>query len=437
MLNAPGIERIVASLRRTSKKESDAAAAPQTGGSGTSMTSASRVPNAIHQAHRATKATRGERARPWTLLGPDRLGGLVVASIVVGAALVSALADATGSTGPTGGPSGDGAGTRIAVGGPADPSRDQPTSPSAAFQNPSDTMTFRPVPLPDVDVSPGPVPRTTSGLLRDDGTLLKPVAVDTSVQDARDLLRTYRVEAGDTLTGIASKFGVSMMTLWWANDLDSKDDLQVGQVLTIPPASGLVVAVSSGDTLESLARKYRVDTSAIVDANNLEDPVLVVGQVLVLPGALGNAIPTPKPVVSTSGGSAQPPNTNGGGGFAWPVAGGNNYVSQPYSAGHGGLDIAADYGSRVRAAARGTIVFAGWKNNGGGYQVWIAHGSGLYTTYNHMSAVSVGRGQTVSRGQQVGRVGSSGNSTGSHLHFEVWRGQIWNGGSRVNPMRYY
>jgi murein DD-endopeptidase MepM/ murein hydrolase activator NlpD len=82
------------------------------------------------------------------------------------------------------------------------------------------------------------------------------------------------------------------------------------------------------------------------------------------------------------------------------------------------------------------VIFAGWKNNGGGYQVWIAHGSGLYTTYNHMSAISVGSGQGVSVGQQVGRVGQSGHATGPHLHFEVWRGGVWDGGSRVNPLAY-
>ena len=88
------------------------------------------------------------------------------------------------------------------------------------------------------------------------------------------------------------------------------------------------------------------------------------------------------------------------------------------------------------AAAGGTVTFAGWKNNGGGYQVWISHGSGLYTTYNHMSAITVGRGQSVARGQQVGRVGMTGNATGPHLHFEVWRGPIWDGGVRVNPLIY-
>jgi murein DD-endopeptidase MepM/ murein hydrolase activator NlpD len=122
--------------------------------------------------------------------------------------------------------------------------------------------------------------------------------------------------------------------------------------------------------------------------------------------------------------------------MVWPVVGGNNYISQYFHYGHYGLDIAADYGSRVRAAAGGTVIFAGWKSNGGGYQVWIAHGSGLYTTYNHMSGVSVGRGQQVARGQQVGRVGQTGNATGPHLHFEVWRGPVWDGGRRVNPLGY-
>jgi murein DD-endopeptidase MepM/ murein hydrolase activator NlpD len=82
------------------------------------------------------------------------------------------------------------------------------------------------------------------------------------------------------------------------------------------------------------------------------------------------------------------------------------------------------------------VIFAGWKNNGGGYQVWISHGSNLYTTYNHMSSITVGRGQSVGRGQQVGRVGMTGNATGPHCHFEVWRGPIWNGGTRVNPLLY-
>ena len=116
--------------------------------------------------------------------------------------------------------------------------------------------------------------------------------------------------------------------------------------------------------------------------------------------------------------------------------GGGNYVSQYFHYGHWALDIAASYGSRVVAAAGGKVIFAGWKSNGGGWQVWISHGSGLYTTYNHMSAITVGNGQGVGRGQQVGRIGQSGDATGPHLHFEVWQGPIWSGGQRVNPLRY-
>jgi murein DD-endopeptidase MepM/ murein hydrolase activator NlpD len=235
------------------------------------------------------------------------------------------------------------------------------------------------------------------------------------------------------------------MTLWWANNLKSKDDLHLGQTLTIPPVTGLVLTVTASDTLTSLAAKYDVKEQEILKANKLEDPNLVVGQDLAIPGAIGKAIPTPKPEPrsgsgggggGSSSGSSRAPVTYNGGAFRWPVSGGGNYISQFYHYGHYGLDIAADYGSSVRAAAGGTVIFAGWKSNGGGYQVWVAHGSGLYSTYNHMSAISVGSGQHVSEGQQVGRVGQSGRATGPHLHFEVWRGGIWSGGSRVNPLAY-
>ena len=91
---------------------------------------------------------------------------------------------------------------------------------------------------------------------------------------------------------------------------------------------------------------------------------------------------------------------------------------------------------RLVAAAAGRVIFAGWKNNGGGYQVWISHGGGLSTTYNHMSAVMVGTGQYVSRGQQVGRIGMTGDATGPNLHFEVWIGAVWSTGYRVNPLKY-
>jgi murein DD-endopeptidase MepM/ murein hydrolase activator NlpD len=276
----------------------------------------------------------------------------------------------------------------------------------------------------------------------DDATLYKPVAVDTSVSDASRLLKSYVVQQGDTLTAIASRFGVSMMTIWWANDLKAKDDLHVGQKLVIPPVSGLVVTVAEGDTLESLAAKYKIDTQSIVEVNDLQEPTLVIGQKLILPDAVGAPIatppPTPKPAAKpvpkkTTGGSV----TYTGGSWAWPVRG-HYYISQYFHYGHWAIDIASDYGNPVVAARNGKVVFAGWKNNGGGWQVWLSMGNGMYTGYYHMSALLTAGGRSVSKGQQIGRIGQSGHATGPHLHFEVWvGGMIWDGGTRVNPLKYY
>lgn len=390
-------------------------------------------------------------------VGHERAVALVAAAILLGASVVSVSASRPAPA--TGGPTGPGSDVRLAVGGgvgvnnggtisEADPPVDDPTLSQSAVIDDSAVGNVGATlgAVADAQAEPGTATEDVSVALPflDDGTLLKPVAVDTTVADGSELMQTYKVQTGDTLTGIAAKFGVSMMTIWWANKLTSKDDLYVGQTLIIPPVSGLVVTVGTADTLDGLAARYEVAKEDILAINQLEDPNLIVGQVLMMPGALGNSIPLPRPAappVSSGGGgsggsSVRPPANYTGGAFLWPVVGGGNYVSQGYNGGHGGFDIAADYGSTVRAAAAGTVIFAGWKNNGGGYQVWIAHGDGLYTTYNHMSAVSVGNGQSVNAGQQVGRVGSSGNSTGSHLHFEVWRGGIWSGGSRINPGAY-
>jgi murein DD-endopeptidase MepM/ murein hydrolase activator NlpD len=283
-----------------------------------------------------------------------------------------------------------------------------------------------------------------AGQFLEDGTLLKPVVVDTTVVDGRNQLRTYTVRSGDTLTGIARRMGVSMMTLWWANKLPAKDQLKIGQTLVIPPVDGLVVTVGPTDTLASVASAHGLDPKEIVATNQLTDTTLVIGQVLILPGARGAPIPTPKPVAVTfsgasgtsSGGAAVAPLSNyGGGKFAWPVPGG--FISQYFHYGHPALDIAADYGSPIHAAADGVVTFAGWRDNGGGYQVWISHGSGLYTTYNHMSSLAVSAGTSVGRGDFIGRIGTTGNATGPHCHFEVWIGPVWDGGVRVNPLAYY
>ena len=289
-----------------------------------------------------------------------------------------------------------------------------------------------------LDMAGDEVQDSPAGPYLADGTLLKPIAVDTSLADPSETLRSYRVRSGDTLTGIAQHFGVSMMTVWWANHLKSKDDLKVGQKLVIPPVDGTVHIVKAGETLAKIADTANVSVDDIVSFNGLATDKLAAGQTLILPGGHGKPIATPKaqprPVYSSGGGGSVPQHY-GGGQFAWPVPGGT--ISQYFHYGHPALDIQAPYGSRIVSAASGTVIFAGWKSNGGGYQVWVAHGSGLYTTYNHMSAITVGVGENVGRGEQVGRVGQSGWATGPHCHFEVWRGHPWDNSSyRVNPLIY-
>ena len=397
-------------------------------------------------------------------VGHDRVVALAVVGILVGATTVSlSVGHPAPSTGNT---NGAGAAPRIAVGGEiaavagqVDPATtgDSGTTGNVAFADPDPASVAAAdasaLGLGDAigDVEPTsdrPAAGATvdvEGPFTEDGTLVKPIAVDTAVHDGSALVKTYTVTGNESLAAIAARYDVSTMSIVWANNLKSKTDIHAGKVLRIPPVTGLIVKVTATDTLEAIAARYNVNGTDIIATNGLDDATLINGQVLVIPGAHGAAIPAPtKPVrnpvhvvSSGNGTSVRPPSSYTGGRFLWPVVGGGNYISQYFHYGHYAIDIAADYGSTVRAAAAGTVTFAGWKNNGGGYQVWIAHGSGLYTTYNHMSAITVGIGQHVARGTQVGRIGMTGNATGPHCHFEVWRGPIWDGGTRVNPLAYF
>jgi murein DD-endopeptidase MepM/ murein hydrolase activator NlpD len=392
------------------------------------------------------RASLAAALRPFTTA--ERALPVAVAAIVAVASLLALLPGTP--AGAVGGVQGRGGEVRISVNAAA--ARSFGPEALGDISGPAiPHESFTPIVLPNAEaVAVAKVVSTSGSSLLDDGTLLTGYAPETTVDDGADLIVKYRVKAGDTLSGVAKKFGVTTMTLWWANKLESKAALHVGQTLRIPPVSGLVVTVKETDTLDSLAARYDVKPTRIVDINGLTDSTLVVGQVLVVPGARGAPIATPKPKpapkVSSSHPSSAPRRVSSrssgtarytGGRMHWPVVGGHNYVSQGYHYGHAAIDIAADYGATVVAAAGGRVTFAGWKSNGGGWQVWISHGNGLFTTYNHMSALTVGRGQFVGRGQQVGRIGSSGWATGPHLHFEVWVGPIWSGGHQVNPMRYF
>ena len=370
--------------------------------------------------------------------GPDRLLPIGVAFVVLASSMVNA-APIIGSSGAlgavarqgTGNTAGAGNAPRLAVGG-VDAHFGELDSPEIAPPGADGTSNI---------VAQTQEPQRLAGPYLADGTLLKPVAVRTSVADGSAKLRAYAVQQGDTLTGIAGRFGISMMTLWWANDLTSKDALHVGQKLVIPPVSGLVVRVKAGDTLDSVVAATGGSAEQIVAYNGLTDRNLVIGQTLVIPGARGDAIATPVPkeapapsrTIGRGNTAVTPPQQYAGGRLVWPVPGG--YISQYFHSSHPALDIAADMGSPIVAAADATVIFAGWRDNGGGYQVWLSHGSNLNTAYYHMSAVTVGAGQSVRRGQQIGRIGMTGWATGPHCHFEVWIGAI-DYGTRVNPLNY-
>lgn len=232
----------------------------------------------------------------------------------------------------------------------------------------------------------------------------------------------YQVEDGDTLSTIAQKFGISQDTIKWTNDMESKDSIKPGQKLKILPVTGVGHTVKSGDTLESVAKKYEAEPQAIMDFpfNDVPDDFkLAVGQVLIVPEGIppeSKATPRPRAATFASG-----PQTSysapGGASFMWPTSGG---VTQYFAWYHPGADIANRAGPPVYAAAGGTVVVAGWPDNYGyGNRVVVDHGNGYQTLYAHLSNIYVSVGQSVSRGQSVGKMGSTGRSTGTHLHFEI------------------
>lgn len=232
----------------------------------------------------------------------------------------------------------------------------------------------------------------------------------------------YEVKSGDTLSSIANKYGVSQDTIVWANDGLSANEIKPGQTLKILPVTGVAHTVKSGDTLDSVSKKYQADAQAILDFpfNDVgDDLVLKPGQVLIVPdGVINQAAPIKKPQPQYL---AQGPTTAftapGGGDFVWPTV--SQGISQYFAWYHPGVDLPNRNSPPVVAADGGTVVYAGWDTTGYGNRVDIDHGNGYSTRYAHLSNIYVALGQTVSRSQTLGQMGSTGRSTGTHLHFEI------------------
>ena len=247
-------------------------------------------------------------------------------------------------------------------------------------------------------------------------------------------VREYQVAEGDTLGSIADKFGVSLETILWANDMTEKSKIKPGQTVKVPPVTGVVHQVKRGETIYSIAKKYDVEAQNIVNwpynsfAND-ETFTLAVGQVLVVPDGVMPEAPPPTAPRYVARLTPDAGTVSATGQFIWPTAG---KVTQQPAWYHMALDIAIKAASDVLAADSGTVSVAGAPDRGGyGIRVMIDHGNGFATLYAHLQQVYVAVGQTVSRGAAIGRMGSTGRSTGTHLHFEVRKD-----GSLQNPWNY-
>ena len=324
---------------------------------------------------------------------------------------------------------------------------------SIPWTNDSAVATRRPTAVGPTPTAPDAAPFASSPGYLGDGSVHNVMQRPQVAMDARSLLRNYKIVAGDSLGRIANKFGLDVATIYWANQkaLPNPQFLHPGQELVIPPFDGLLVKAGAHMTLQSIAAKYGVSTQAIVDANDMVDPSVTLGQMILVPGAEAGSVPRLKLA------SAALASGGWNGKFVWPVPNhtditqGFGCTGQPEEPRfgscahfHDAIDIGAPYGVPVVASTPGVVIYAGWKavgsdGYGGGIVVWISHNGSIYTTYNHLSYESVTVGQRVVAGQRIGRIGATGNATGPHLHFEVWVCYPYSDGTTDcarNPLRY-
>ncbi len=255
---------------------------------------------------------------------------------------------------------------------------------------------------------------------------------------------TYTVQSGDNVYTIAQSFGLNVYSLIWSNRETLQDApwlIQPGLTLYIPPVNGVYHLVTAGESIESIAAAYEVDPSALINEWNdiAEGSELHEGQFVMVVGGKSEYIdlvpPPPPPRYATasaagwssgvcSGVSFTGPGANGY--FAYPT--GSSRVSGWYfhdtrNPSHIGLDYACRSGNPIYASDNGVVTIAGW-NGGYGILVELNHGNGFTTRYAHLSDLVVGCGQSVYQGQLIGYCGTTGWSTGPHLHFEVRYGGV-------------
>jgi len=241
----------------------------------------------------------------------------------------------------------------------------------------------------------------------------------------------YAVEQGDTVSGIASKFSVSTESIVAFNNLKEAWNIRIGNVLRIPNMDGIPYTVEKNDSLSKIAVKMKVPQNAILDANNILSDTIRPGEVLFIPGARMDANELSRAIRrDTSRKAAEKPmifplNGKITSGYGWredpvrPRPGEMRF--------HKAVDIAGRMGDPVKAAMQGTVLYCDNNPNLGNF-ILLNHGE-YQTLYAHLSAYSVKAGDKVNQGQEIGKVGDTGYTTGPHLHLEAFRN-----GNRINPL---
>lgn len=249
----------------------------------------------------------------------------------------------------------------------------------------------------------------------------------------------HEVKSGETVSSIAQNYGISIATILWSNNLTARSYIRPGDKLKILPTSGVVHKVKRGDTLAKIAKLYSTELEKIIKANKLKEDGsdIVIGEELLIPGGVIQApkpvyIPTTRRYTQLSSVAAPPPSISApaGSGYLWPAS--VRHITQYFGWRHTGLDIAGPTGSAIYATKNGSVIRSqcGW-NGGYGCYIILDHGNGIQTLYAHISHLYVSAGEQVLQGQTIATIGSTGRSTGPHLHFEVRVN-----GRMQNPLRY-